>query len=154
MYLLFSPPHLLSPSSSLHIPPYTTSTSLSYSLLTNLDGPECYLMHLKGPQSWDNFEFFFFTKIKSLYSLGKFSKKISLLFLRFLPEFRSSNIFAETEHTRNQIFFKRYPKFFFSKCSLGSYPIRWVTKRFFKIWILYSRNLHFNVGFLNNFRKL
>jgi hypothetical protein len=31
---------------------------------------------------------------------------------------------------------------------------RWVPKRFFKIWILYSRNLHFNVGFLNNFRKL
>ncbi len=40
-------------------------------------------------------------------------KKISLLFLRFLPEFRSSNIFAVTEHTRNQIFLERYPKFFF-----------------------------------------
>ena len=50
---------------------------------------------------------FFLTKIKSLYCLGKFSKKISLLFLRFSPEFRSSNIFAVTEHTRNQIFYSR-----------------------------------------------
>jgi hypothetical protein len=25
---------------------------------------------------------------------------------------------------------------------------------FFKIWIFYSRNLHFNLGFLSNFRKL
>jgi hypothetical protein len=41
---------------------------------------------------------FFFTLIKSLYALGKFSKNFSLLFLRFSPEFRSSNIFAVTEH--------------------------------------------------------
>ncbi len=96
---------------------------------------------------------FFFTKIKSLYSLGKFSKKISLIFLRFSPEFRSSNIFAVTEHTRNQIFLERYPKnFFLQNVHLGL--IRWVPKLIFKIWILYSRNLHFNVGFLNNFRKL
>ncbi len=96
---------------------------------------------------------FFLTKIKSLYSLGKFSKKISLLFLQFPPEIRSLNIFAVTEHTRNQIFLERYPKnFFVQNVQLG--PIRWVPKRFFKIWILYSRNLHFNVGFLNDFRKL
>ncbi len=96
---------------------------------------------------------FFLTKIKSLYFLGIFSKKVSLLFLRFSPEFRSSNIFAVTEHTRNQIFLERYPKnFFFQNVHLC--PIRWVPKRFFKIWILYSRNLHFNVEFLNNFRKL
>jgi hypothetical protein len=43
----------------------------------------------------------------------KFSKKISLSFLRFSPEFRSSNIYAVTEHTQNQIFFERYPKNFF-----------------------------------------
>ena len=42
---------------------------------------------------------FFLTKIKSLYSLGKFSTKISLLFLRFSPEFRSSNIVAVTEYS-------------------------------------------------------
>ncbi len=91
------------------------------------------------------------TKIKSLYSLGKFATKNSLLFLRFSPEFWSSNIFAVTE--QNQIFFERYPqKFFFLNVHLG--PIRWVPKRFFKIWILYSRSFHFNVGFLNNFRKL
>jgi hypothetical protein len=40
---------------------------------------------------------FFLTYIKSLYALGKFSKKISLSFLRFLPEFLSSNIYAVTE---------------------------------------------------------
>ncbi len=66
---------------------------------------------------------FFLTKIKSLYSLGKFSKKISLLFLWFSPEFRSSNIFAVTEHTRNQILLERYPKIFFlQNVHLG--PIR------------------------------
>jgi hypothetical protein len=41
--------------------------------------------------------------------------KISVLFLRFSPEFRCSNISAVTEHTRNQIFFERYPKNFFFK---------------------------------------
>ncbi len=96
---------------------------------------------------------FFLTKIKFLYSLGKFSKKNSLLILRFSPEFRSSNIFAVTEHAPNQIFLERFPKIFFlQNVHLG--PFRWVPKRFFKIWILYSRNLHFNVGFLNNFRNL
>ncbi len=58
---------------------------------------------------------FFFTKIKSLYALGKFSKKISLSFLRFSPEFRSSHIYAVTEQTRNQIFLRDIPKFFFFK---------------------------------------
>jgi hypothetical protein len=58
---------------------------------------------------------FLLTQIKSLYALGKFSEKISLSFLRFSPEFRSSNIYAVTEHTRNQIFFERYPKKFFLK---------------------------------------
>ncbi len=52
---------------------------------------------------------------QSLYALGKFSKKISLSFLRFSPEFQSANIYAVTEHTRNQIFFERYPKDFFLK---------------------------------------
>jgi hypothetical protein len=74
---------------------------------------------------------FFLTQIKSLYSLGKFSNKISLLFLRFSPEFRSSNIFAVTEHTRNQIFLERYPNIFFFKMFT---------------WVLLD-------GFLNGFSK-
>ncbi len=37
---------------------------------------------------------------------------ISILFLRFLPEFWCSNIFAVTEHTRNQIFLVSYQIFF------------------------------------------
>ncbi len=86
---------------------------------------------------------FFFTKIKSLYALRKFAKKILLSFLRFSPEFWSSNICAVTEHTRNQIFFERYPKkFFFRNLHYG--PIKWVLRRFFQILIFYSRNLHFN----------
>ncbi len=58
---------------------------------------------------------FCLTEIKSLYALRKFSKKISLLFLRFSPEFRCSNISAVTEHTRNQIFVRDIQKFFFFK---------------------------------------
>ncbi len=58
---------------------------------------------------------FFLTYIKSLYALVKFSKKNLLSFLRFSPEFRSSNIYAVTEHTRNQIFLERYPKNFLFK---------------------------------------
>ncbi len=86
---------------------------------------------------------FFFTKIESLYALGKFSKKILLSFLRFSPEFRSSNIYAVTEHTRNQIFLRGIQKnFFFQNLLYG--PIRWVPRRFFQILIFYSRNLHFN----------
>ena len=42
-----------------------------------------------------------------------FRKKISLLFLRFSPEFRCSNISAVTEHTRNQFFLKISKTFFF-----------------------------------------
>ncbi len=39
-------------------------------------------------------------------------KKNSLLFLRFSPEFRSSNIFSvtQTEHAQNQFFMERYKK--------------------------------------------
>ncbi len=62
---------------------------------------------------------------------------------------RSSNIFAVTERTRNQNFLERNKnnfKFHFD-------PIRWVPKRFFKISIYFSQNLHFNFGFLSYFRK-
>ncbi len=51
-----------------------------------------------------------------------------------------------TEHTRNQIFLERYPKFFpLQNVHLG--PTRWVPKQFFKIWIFYSRNLLFSWDF-------
>ncbi len=75
-----------------------------------------------------------------------------LLFLRFSPEFRSSNIFAVTEHTRNPIFMERYPKNFFSKkftvVLLDGFLNGFSNFRFF------CRNLHFNLGFLSNFQKL
>ena len=46
-----------------------------------------------------------------------FWRKKSLLFLRFSPEFRCSNISAVTEHTRNQIFLRYIQTNFFSKSS-------------------------------------
>jgi hypothetical protein len=76
---------------------------------------------------------FFLPKSNPYMPLVNFrEKKISLLFLRFSPEFRSSNIFAVTEHTRNQIFLERYPKIYF----------------FFKMytWVLLD-------GFVNGFSK-
>ncbi len=103
---------------------------------------EISISNIKGTQAWDIFEFFL-TYIKSLHALGKFSKKVSLSFLRFSPEFRSSNIYAVTEHTRNQIFFWEISKKFFPQ-NLHYGPIRWVPRRLFQILIFYSRNLHFN----------
>ncbi len=98
-----------------------------------VDYRNIFLDKLKGTQAWNNFEILFYLN-QILDALGKVSKKISLLFLRFLPEFRSSNIFAVTEHTRNQIVLERYPaNFFIQKVHLG--PIRWLPKRFFKISI-------------------
>ena len=38
-----------------------------------------------------------------------------------------------------------YSKKFFQDVHSG--PIRWITKWFFKIWIFYSRNFHFKLGF-------
>ncbi len=82
--------------------------------------------------------------VETPYQLQQKSKsKMSLSFLRFSPEFRSSNIYAVPEHTRNQIFFERYPKIFFLQ-NLHCGPIRWVSRRFFPNFDFYSRNLHFN----------
>ncbi len=47
--------------------------------------------------------------------LVNFLKKISLLILRFSPEFWSSNIFAVTEHTRTKFFWRDIQKYFFFK---------------------------------------
>ena len=69
---------------------------------------------IKGTQAWDNFEFFL-PKSNPYMPFVNFRKKNSLLFLRFSAEFWCSNISAVTEHTRNQIFFERYPKNFFFK---------------------------------------
>ncbi len=57
------------------------------------------------------------------------------------------------EHARNQIFFMSYPKnFCFQSLQFG--PIRWFPRRFLKISIIYSQNLHFNLVFLSFFWKL
>jgi hypothetical protein len=79
-----------------------------------------------------------FFDLKSLYALRKFLKKIS-------PEFPCLNISSVTEHTRNQIFFERYPNFFLQNLHFG--PIRLGPRLVFKTLIFYRRNLHFNRGF-------
>jgi hypothetical protein len=48
-----------------------------------------------------------------------------------------------------KFFWRDIPNFFSQKVHCG--PIRLVPKRFFTI---FSQNLHFNLGFLSNFRKL
>jgi hypothetical protein len=63
---------------------------------------------------------FFYLNQNIICPWSVFGKK-SLLFLRFSPEFRCSNIFAVTEHTWNQIFLASYQKMFVSKCLLWSY---------------------------------
>jgi len=62
---------------------------------------------------------------------------------------------AVTEHTRNKIFFMTYPKkIFSSKSSLWFYYCRWFPRRFLKILIIYSKNLHFSLVFLSIFQNL
>jgi len=76
--------------------------------------------------------------------LVNFRKNISLLFFWFLPEFRSSNSFAVTEHTRNQLFGEISKKKNFFKM------FTWLlSDRFLNVFQnvgFYSRNLHFNLG--------
>ncbi len=56
---------------------------------------------------------FFSTKSKPYMPLVNLKKL--MLFLRYLPEFRCSNIFAVTEHMRNQIILVSYQNKFFPK---------------------------------------
>ncbi len=103
---------------------------------------------LKSTQAWDNLDFFYLNQI--LICPSYIFEKISLLFLRFSPEF--SKISVVTEHTRNQIFLMSYPKNFFS-LNLRFGPNRWVPWRFLKMSIIYSQNLHFNLVFLRIFEN-
>ncbi len=54
---------------------------------------------------------------------------------------------------QNRIFLMSYPKIFFLQ-NLHFGPIRWVPRWFWKILIIYSQNLHFNLVFLSIFWKL
>ncbi len=79
--------------------------------------------------------------------LVKFWKKFAScpsIFARILKfkYFRGDWAYAEPN------FLERYPKKFFQ---LG--PIWWLPKRFFKLLISFSRNLHFNLGFWEHTRK-
>ncbi len=72
-----------------------------------------------------------------------FRKKNRFFSLDFCQnyEVRTFSRWLSSEHTRNQIFLKRYQK---KNLKVHFGPIKWVPKRFFKILIFYSRNLHFN----------
>ncbi len=82
-----------------------------------------------------------------------FRKKISILFLRFLPEFRCSNIFAVTKQTRNQIFWWSIKKIFFLKIFtfvlLGGF-----LDGFSKFWLFIVKICIFNWYLFSYFRKL
>ncbi len=53
---------------------------------------------------------------------------------------------------RNQIFLMSYPEIFFLP-NLHFGPNRWFARRFLKISIIYSQNLHFDLVFLSIFQK-
>ncbi len=74
---------------------------------------------LKGTQAWNNFDFFYLNQILiQCMPLVNF-RKISLLILRFSPEFRSSNIFSVTGAYAEPNFFGEISKkFFFKKFTL------------------------------------
>ncbi len=78
-------------------------------------------------------------------------RKISLLFLRLLPNF-DVRTFPRWLGICGTKFFWELSKIFYQSLHFG--PIRWVPRRFFKILIFYRRNLHFNEGFLSNIWEL
>ncbi len=77
----------------------------------------------------------------------------SFLLFRLVPLFRGSNIFAVTEHTRNQFFVAWYQKFFVV-LNVHFGPIRWYPWQFIEIPIIYSQKLHFNYSFLGTISSL
>ncbi len=95
---------------------------------------------------------FFLPKSNPYIPLVNFQKKILFFSFDFRQNFEVRTFSRWLSIRGTKFFWRDIQKFFFQNVHLG--PIRWVPKLFFKIWILYSRNLHFNVGFLNNFRKL
>ncbi len=76
-------------------------------------------------------------------------KNLNLSFW-FLTEFRCSDIFAVTEYLWNQ-FFVRGIKIFFCKMFTSVLLDRILDDfaKFFEILIIYTRKLHFNLGFWN-----
>ncbi len=105
--------------------------------------PFCFILRLKVHKH-EIILNFFLPKFNPYTLLVNFrEKKIASLPLARISNFerfRGDWPYAEPN------FLESYPKiFFFQIVPLG--PIRWVRKWFFKIWIFYSRNLHFNLGF-------
>ncbi len=94
----------------------------------------------KGTQAWDNFEFFL-PQSNPYMPLVNFWNKFRFFSFDFRQNFEVQTFFGGWAYAEQNIL-ERYPNiFFFQNVHLG--PIRWVPKRFFKIWIFYRRNLHF-----------
>ncbi len=97
--------------------------------------------NFKGTQAWDNFDFFL-PKSKPYMALVNFWKNFNsspLIFARILmfEHFLGDWAYAEP------YFFGELTNIFFANVHFG--PIRWVHKRFFKIFTNYSQNLHLNL---------
>ncbi len=94
----------------------------------------------------------FFLPKSNSYALDKFSTKISGFFSFTFRQNFEVRTFPRWLSIRGTNLVKEISKIFFlQNVHLGT--IRWVPKRFIKICIFYSQNLHFNLGFLSNFRK-
>ncbi len=83
--------------------------------------------------------------------LVKFRKKFRLVSFDFRQNFKVRT-FTWWPSIRGTEFFLRDIQIFFPNLHYGA--IRWVPRRFFQILIFYSRNLHFNHGFLSHFQQL
>ncbi len=93
-----------------------------------------------------------FLKSNPYIPLVNFQKKFHFFSFHFRQNFEVRTFSRWLSIRGTKFFWRDIQNIFFQNVHLG--PIRWVPKRFFKIWIPYSRNFYFNVGFLNNFSKI
>jgi hypothetical protein len=85
--------------------------------------------------------------------LVNFREKIRFFSFDFRQNFEVRTFSRWLSMRGTKIFWRDIQLNFVSKTvHLG--PIRWVPKWFLKILIFYCQNLHFNLGFFSNFRKI
>jgi hypothetical protein len=108
---------------------------------------------LKGTQAWDNFDLFL-PKSNPYIPLVNFRTKFRFFYFDFAKISKFENFRSDwAVSIRGTKFFGEISKnFFLQNVHLG--PVTWIPRRFFKISIFYSRNMHFKFGFFSNFRKL
>ncbi len=82
-----------------------------FAILTTFEIKKRPFSGVKGTQAWNNYELFFGLN-QNLICPWLIFAFVFILFFRFFPEFRCSNIFAVTKHTRNQFFVEKFLNFF------------------------------------------